>query len=182
MGSNASCWPLLSTSTSISASRVPAFADSTSSSGSYNVTPDSPDRSSVRSDWLGRPSVRFEPRPTTSSVLPSASAQRTASSTSLASRAFSASVMLGSTMQRTDERSLVAAEKPGLILLDTPELNAETPAHLLDDDITPVARLFARNTGAMPAIGAAEIAAWRLTVDGAVRTPRTWTIAELQQE
>jgi DMSO/TMAO reductase YedYZ molybdopterin-dependent catalytic subunit len=85
-------------------------------------------------------------------------------------------------MQRTDERSLVAAEKPGLILLDTPELNAETPAHLLDDDITPVARLFARNTGAMPAIGAAEIAAWRLTVDGAVRTPRTWTIAELQQE
>jgi len=85
-------------------------------------------------------------------------------------------------MQRTDERSLVAAEKPELVLLDTPELNAETPAHLLDDDITSVARLFARNTGAMPAIGTAEIEAWRLTIDGLVRTPRTWTIAELKRE
>ena len=59
-------------------------------------------------------------------------------------------------MQRTDERSLVAATKPGLILLDTPELNAETPAHLLDDDITPIARLFARNTGAMPVFSSEE--------------------------
>ncbi len=62
------------------------------------------------------------------------------------------------TMQRIDERSLVKAEKPELVLLDTPELNAETPAHLLDDDITPTARLFARNTGAMPALGPAEMA------------------------
>jgi sulfite oxidase len=85
-------------------------------------------------------------------------------------------------MQRTDERSLVAASKPELILLDTPELNAETPAHLLDDDITPIARLFARNTGAMPEIGTAEIAAWTLAIDGLVRTPRVWTIADLKRE
>ena len=50
-----------------------------------------------------------------------------------------------------DQRSLVAASKPDLVILDTPELNAETPAHLLDDDITPLPRLFARNAGAMPA-------------------------------
>src|SRR4029079_4443248 len=62
------------------------------------------------------------------------------------------------------------------------ELNAETPAHLLDDDITPIARLFARNTGAMPALGQADIAAWTLKVDGCVRTPRQWTIAELKRE
>ena len=86
------------------------------------------------------------------------------------------------TMQRIDERSLVKAEKPELVLLDTPELNAETPAHLLDDDITPTARLFARNTGAMPALGPAEIAGWTLTIDGCVRTPRAWTIAELKRE
>jgi sulfite oxidase len=85
-------------------------------------------------------------------------------------------------MQRTDERSLVAATKPELVLLDTPELNAETPAHLLDDDITPIARLFARNTGAMPALGQAESAAWTLRIDGFVRTPRAWTIAELKRE
>ena len=36
-------------------------------------------------------------------------------------------------MQRIDDRSLVAAEKPELTVLPTPELNAETPAHLLDE-------------------------------------------------
>ena len=85
-------------------------------------------------------------------------------------------------MQRIDERSLVAATKPELVLLDTPELNAETPAHLLDDDITPIARLFARNTGAMPAFSDAEIAGWTLRIDGFVRVPRSWTIAELKRE
>jgi sulfite oxidase len=85
-------------------------------------------------------------------------------------------------MRRLDERSLVAASKPDLVILDTPELNAETPAHLLDDDITPLPRLFARNTGAMPVIGADSIAAWTLTIDGFVCAPRSWTIAALQQE
>lgn len=84
--------------------------------------------------------------------------------------------------QRIDERSLVAATKPGLMLLDTPELNAETPPHLLDDDITLVSRLFARNTGAMPAIGATDIAAWTLTVDGFVNKPCAWNIAALKKE
>ena len=73
-------------------------------------------------------------------------------------------------MQRIDERSLVAAEKPELVLLDTPELNAETPAHLLDDDITPIARLFARNTGAMPALGAGR--------DRGLDTAHRWLCAD----
>jgi DMSO/TMAO reductase YedYZ molybdopterin-dependent catalytic subunit len=85
-------------------------------------------------------------------------------------------------MQRIDERSLVAATKPDLVILDTPELNAETPAHLLDDDITPVSRLFARNTGAMPVFTPEETAAWTLTIDGCVRTPHAWTLAELQRD
>ena len=61
-------------------------------------------------------------------------------------------------MQRIDQRSLVAVSKPDLVILDTPELNAETPAHLLDDDITPLPRLFARKPGTMPVIGADNIA------------------------
>jgi DMSO/TMAO reductase YedYZ molybdopterin-dependent catalytic subunit len=85
-------------------------------------------------------------------------------------------------MQRIDERSLVAATKPGLAILPTPELNAETPAHLLDDDITPVARLFARNTGAMPAFSEAQLKAWTLTIDGRVREPRQWTVDALKRE
>lgn len=85
-------------------------------------------------------------------------------------------------MQRIDDRSLVEATKPGLVILPTPELNAETPVHLLDDDITPVGRLFARNTGTMPAIDAAETKAWTLTVDGCVREPQRWTIGALRDE
>jgi DMSO/TMAO reductase YedYZ molybdopterin-dependent catalytic subunit len=84
-------------------------------------------------------------------------------------------------MQRIDDRSLVAATKPELVILDTEELNAETPAHLLDDDITPLSRLFARNTGAMPAFSAAEIAAWSLTIDGCVRARRCFTLAEIKR-
>jgi sulfite oxidase len=79
-----------------------------------------------------------------------------------------------------EQRALVAASKPELRILDTIELNAETPAHLLDDDITPASRLFARNTGTMPLPDGADIAAWTLTIDGCVRVPRRWTLAELQ--
>ena len=90
---------LAATSASISAIGVPARADSTSSSGSYRVTPVRPDRSSVRSDWDGRPMPRLLPRPATSSVLLSASAQTTASSTSFASRGFSRSKIVVPTCQ-----------------------------------------------------------------------------------
>ena len=85
-------------------------------------------------------------------------------------------------MQRIDERSLVAATKPDLVGLDTPELNAEAPAHLLNPDITPIELLFARNTGAMPPFTAAELAGWALTVDGFVARPRRFTLADLARE
>jgi len=85
-------------------------------------------------------------------------------------------------MQRIDERSLVAAVKPELRVLDTPELNAETPAHLLDDDITPLSRLFARNTGAMPVFTLDELVAWTLSIDGFVDRPRRFTLPELARE
>jgi sulfite oxidase len=80
------------------------------------------------------------------------------------------------------ERALVAETKPGLFLLDSEELNAETPVHLLDDEITPLARLFARNTGTLPDIAPADRAAWTLSIDGCVRVPRRWTLDALARE
>ena len=79
----------------------------------------------------------------------------------------------GSFINSDAQRALVTAEKPDLHILPTVELNAETPAHLLDDDVTPVSLLFARNTGTMPLPAASEIAAWTLAIDGCVRTPRS---------
>ena len=85
-------------------------------------------------------------------------------------------------MPSPDELALLAATKPELVVLDAAELNAETPAHLLDDDITPVHRLFVRNTGRLPNITETDIAAWTLEIDGQVRTPGKWTLAELRQD
>lgn len=72
------------------------------------------------------------------------------------------------------------AEKPGLRLLNDRPLNAETPAHLLDDDITPAGRLFVRNNGIPPA--AVDPDAWTLTVAGeSIPQPVTFSIAELKR-
>lgn len=82
-------------------------------------------------------------------------------------------------MDADRQRALVRAQKPDLIILETEELNAETPVHLLDDDITPLDRLFVRNTGTMPAV---EQAGWTFTIDGCVRRSQRWTIAEMQRQ
>ena len=69
--------------------------------------------------------------------------------------------------------------KDGLVVLNEHLLSAETPAHLLDDAITPSARHFVRNNG-IPPVGA-DAAAWTLTVDGLVETPLTLGIADLKR-
>src|SRR5690625_1233668 len=41
-------------------------------------------------------------------------------------------------------------DKPDLIMLNDRPLNVETPAHLLDDEVTPYSRMFVRNNGLVP--------------------------------
>jgi DMSO/TMAO reductase YedYZ molybdopterin-dependent catalytic subunit len=71
------------------------------------------------------------------------------------------------------------AGKDGLSLLGDRPVNAETPAHLLDDPITPTNRHFIRNNGLLPFEMDAE--AWTLTIDGFVDNPMTMTIADLRE-
>ena len=68
--------------------------------------------------------------------------------------------------------------KSGLTVLNDRPLNAETPAHLLDDDVTPVERHFIRNNGVPPEDFGAE--GWTLEVDGEVNTPLKLSIEDLQ--
>jgi DMSO/TMAO reductase YedYZ molybdopterin-dependent catalytic subunit len=56
--------------------------------------------------------------------------------------------------------------KPGLILLNDRPINAETPAHLLDDYITPASRMFVRNNGIPPALTPQQVANWTLSISG----------------
>jgi DMSO/TMAO reductase YedYZ molybdopterin-dependent catalytic subunit len=72
--------------------------------------------------------------------------------------------------------------KDGLVYLNDRPVNAETPAHLLDDDVTPAHRLFIRNNGHPPALETLDPRTWTLRVEGeSCRTPRTFTLDELKR-
>ncbi|MFK7740293.1 MAG: sulfite oxidase [Planctomycetota bacterium] len=73
--------------------------------------------------------------------------------------------------------------KQGLRVLNDRPINAETPAHLLDDDVTPAARLFVRNNGLPPPRETIAPATWTLEIGGeSIETPRTFTLAELREQ
>jgi DMSO/TMAO reductase YedYZ molybdopterin-dependent catalytic subunit len=71
--------------------------------------------------------------------------------------------------------------KDGLTVLNDRPINAETPAHLLNDDVTPNARHFVRNNGIPPESAMKmDAAGWTLTVDGEVDKPLTLTLDDLK--
>ena len=79
-----------------------------------------------------------------------------------------------------DTSEFVIQGKAGLRILNDRPVNAETPAHLLDDDVTPVERFFVRNNGVPPTN--TNAAGWMLAVDGEVSKPLQLTIADLKQK
>ena len=60
--------------------------------------------------------------------------------------------------------------KAKLVVLGDRPLVAETPAALLDDDVTPTDKLFVRNNGQFPEMPA-DAKAWKIKIDGEVNTP-----------
>jgi DMSO/TMAO reductase YedYZ molybdopterin-dependent catalytic subunit len=68
--------------------------------------------------------------------------------------------------------------KDGLVVLNDRPVNAETPAALLDDMVTPTARHFIRNNGVPPE--SVDAASWTLHVDGEVDEPLELTIEGLK--
>lgn len=70
--------------------------------------------------------------------------------------------------------------KEGLTILNDRPVNAETPAHLLDDAVTPTRRHFIRNNGIPPVDVDADN--WQLTIDGLVEKPMTLSIKDLRDK
>jgi sulfite oxidase len=94
-------------------------------------------------------------------------------------RFMPAGVIPAALAQETSEFTL-AGKHPGLIVLNDRPLNAETPAHLLDNRITPADRLFVRNNGIPPVD--LNLDSWSLSIDGeSVEKSATFTLAELKQ-
>ena len=73
--------------------------------------------------------------------------------------------------------------KSGLRVLNDRPINAETPAHFLDDDVTPAQRLFVRNNGHPPRLDDIDASTWTLEIAGeACTNPRTFTLAQLREQ
>jgi DMSO/TMAO reductase YedYZ molybdopterin-dependent catalytic subunit len=73
--------------------------------------------------------------------------------------------------------------KDGLVVLNDRPVNAETPAHLLDDHVTPASRLFVRNNGIPPVTDGIDPDAWELAFGGeSVEQEITLTIGELKEK
>nr|VFK60321.1 MAG: sulfoxide reductase catalytic subunit YedY [Candidatus Kentron sp. TUN]VFK69739.1 MAG: sulfoxide reductase catalytic subunit YedY [Candidatus Kentron sp. TUN] len=70
--------------------------------------------------------------------------------------------------------------KDGLTILNDRPVNAETPAHLLDDEITPTARHFIRNNGIVPTN--LDPKEWKLRIDDQVDNPLELTIDDLRRD
>ena len=68
---------------------------------------------------------------------------------------------------------------PGLTLLGDKPFVAETPAHLLDDETTPVEKFFIRNNGNPPE-DTGDPNAWKISVDGLVNTPQDIALGDLK--
>jgi DMSO/TMAO reductase YedYZ molybdopterin-dependent catalytic subunit len=79
-----------------------------------------------------------------------------------------------------DDEPFEIPGKDGLIILNDRPINAETPPHLLDDDITPANRFFIRNNGIPPET--IDLTTWTLEIAGESCEKATkFTLEELKQ-
>lgn len=79
------------------------------------------------------------------------------------------------------DASFELAGKAGLVVLNDRPVNIETPAHLLDDDVTPTRRLFVRNNGNPPGVAGLDADTWELELTGeSCVTPKRLTLGELK--
>ena len=75
------------------------------------------------------------------------------------------------------------AGKEGLIILNDRPVNAETPAHLLDDAVTPAKHLFVRNNGTPPVTYNIDPDEWMLEFGGeSVARTMSFSIAQLRKQ
>ncbi len=88
----------------------------------------------------------------------------------------------GSAFAQGAEKGPKLLEMPGkakLTVLGDRPLVAETPAEMLDDDVTPTDKFFIRNNGQVPQISG-DAKAWKIRIDGEVNTPLEITLGDLQ--
>lgn len=71
--------------------------------------------------------------------------------------------------------------KAPLVILGERPLVAETPEHLLDDEVTPADKFFLRMNGQTPEPFGTAPQAWTVRIEGEVNTPLQLTVGELER-
>ena len=90
--------------------------------------------------------------------------------------------LIPAALAQTDEPFVIPGKEDLVVLNDRP-VNAETPAHLLDDRITPAKYLFVRNNGTPPVTTGIDADAWELSFGGeSIAREMTLTLADLKEQ
>ena len=80
-----------------------------------------------------------------------------------------------------EETMAIDGKIPEMIVLNTKPLNAEPPAHFLDDDVTPYQKMFVRDNGLRPV--KPDVENWTLTIEGeSAKRSVTFPLAELKKK
>ena len=89
--------------------------------------------------------------------------------------------LIPAALAQSDDKFTIPG-KEGLIILNDRPVNAETPAHLLDDEVTPGKYLFVRNNGRPPVAAKIDPETWQLEIGGeSVQKSMSLSVAELKK-
>lgn len=86
-------------------------------------------------------------------------------------------------LSHSDQPFQIPGKNPNLVVLNDRPVNAETPAHLLDDKLTPNDLFFVRNNGLPPEKSTIDLSTWTLTIEGeAARQKKSYSLSELKSK
>ena len=89
--------------------------------------------------------------------------------------------LIPAALAHTTTSFALPGKHPGLVVLNDKPVNAETPAHLLDDALTPNDLFFVRNNGIPPTMDSIDPNTWTLTIDGeSAGKKQSFSLAELK--
>lgn len=89
--------------------------------------------------------------------------------------------MIPAGLANTDLPFSLPGKRAGLVVLNDKPINAETPPHLLDDELTPNDLFFVRNNGIPPED--IDVSSWTLTIEGeSAQQKKTYSLTELKSK
>lgn len=91
--------------------------------------------------------------------------------------------MIPAALAHSDAPFALPGKDPAMVVLNDRPINAETPPHLLDEELTPGSLFFVRNNGIPPEENSIDPDTWTLTVEGeSAQERKVYTLPELKSK